>query len=153
MTAIFGGVSTSLSDVVSGRAPAVASFGPGLLMPLFAGGRIYFNQEATLARLEQAVISYRKTILGALGEVADSLVAYETSAELLDIQATRVESSREAMRLADMRFRAGTASFLEVLDAQRQLLSAETEQAQSLLERRQALISLYLALGGGWQAR
>lgn len=153
LTAIFGGVSTSLSDVVGGRAPAVASFGPGLLMPLFAGGRIYFNQEATLARLEQAVISYRKTILGALGEVADSLVAYETSAELLDIQATRVESSREAMRLADMRFRAGTASFLEVLDAQRQLLSAETEQAQSLLERRQALISLYLALGGGWQAR
>lgn len=151
LTAIFGGVSTSLSDVLNGRAPAVASVGPGLLQPLFAGGRIYFNREATLARLDQALITYRKTILGALGEVADSLTAFETTAEAMDIQARRVESSREAMRLADLRFRAGTTSFLEVLDAQRQLLSAETDQAQSLLDRRTALIRLYLALGGGWQ--
>jgi len=151
LTAIFGGVSTSLSDIVNGRAPAVASIGPGLLQPLFAGGRIYFNQEAALARLDQALIGYRKTILGALGEVANTLTALETSAESMDIQARRVESSREAMRLADLRFRAGTTSFLEVLDAQRQLLSAETDQAQSLLDRRTALIRLYLALGGGWE--
>ena len=56
------------------------------------------------------------------------------------------------MRLADLRFRAGTTNFLEVLDTQRQLLAAETQEAQALLERRQALISIYLALGGGWQA-
>jgi len=151
LTAIFGGVSTSLSDIVNGRAPAVASIGPGLLQPLFAGGRIYFNQEAALARLDQALIGYRKTLLGALGEVANALTAFETSAEAMDIQARRVESSREAMRLADLRFRAGTTSFLEVLDAQRQLLSAETDQAQSLLDRRNALVRLYLALGGGWE--
>nr|MBL8409914.1 efflux transporter outer membrane subunit [Dechloromonas sp.] len=150
LTAIFGGVSTSLNDVLNGRAPAVASVGPGLLQPLFAGGRIYFNREAALARLEQALISYRKTILGALSEVADSLTAFETTAEAMDIQARRVESSREAMRLADLRFRAGTTSFLEVLDAQRQLLSAETDQAQSLFDRRSALVRLYIALGGGW---
>ncbi len=151
LTAIFGGISTSLSDVLKGRAESVASVGPGLLQPLFAGGRIYFNQEAALARLEQAVISYRKTILGALGEVATSLTAYETTAESIDIQARRVVASREAMRLADLRFRAGVTSFLEVLDAQRQLLAAETDQAQSLLDRRKALIQIYLALGGGWQ--
>lgn len=150
LTAIFGGVSTSLSDVLNGRAPAVASVGPGLLQPLFAGGRIYFNREAALARLEQALITYRKTVLGALGEVADSLTAFETTAETMDIQARRVESSREAMRLADLRFRAGTTSFLEVLDAQRQLLAAETDQAQSLFDRRSTLVRLYLALGGGW---
>ena len=56
------------------------------------------------------------------------------------------------MRLADLRFRAGTTNFLEGLDTQRQLLAAETQEAQALLERRQALISIYLALGGGWQA-
>ncbi len=152
LTAIFGGVSTSLADVVHGRAPAVASIGPNLLQPLFAGGQIYFNREAAQARLDQAVINYRKTILNALGEVANGLVAYETSDALMETQARRVAASREAMRLADLRFRAGTTNFLEVLDTQRQLLAAETQEAQALLERRQALISIYLALGGGWQA-
>ncbi|WP_295002354.1 efflux transporter outer membrane subunit [uncultured Dechloromonas sp.] len=150
LTAIFGGVSTSLADVVHGRAPAVASVGPNLLQPLFAGGQIYFNKQAAEARLEQAVISYRKTILNALGEVANGLVAYETGNDLMDIQARRVAASREAMRLADLRFRAGTTNFLEVLDAQRQLLAAETQEAQALLEKRLALVNVYLALGGGW---
>lgn len=152
LTAMFGGVSTSLSDVVHGRAPTVASLGPNLLMPLFAGGRIYFNKAAAEARLEQALIGYRKTIDNALGEVANGLAAYETSNELMDVQARRVVAAREAMRLADLRFRSGTTSFLEVLDAQRQLLSAETQEVQALLERRQALITVYLALGGGWQS-
>ena len=152
LTTMFGGVSTSLADVVHGRAPAVASVGPNLLQPLFAGGQLYFNRAAAEARLEQALISYRKTILNALGEVANGLAAYQTSRELMDVQARRVTASREAMRLAELRFRAGTTNFLEVLDAQRQLLSAETEEVQALLERRQALITIYLALGGGWQA-
>ncbi|WP_412479729.1 efflux transporter outer membrane subunit [Azonexus sp. IMCC34839] len=150
LTAIFGGVSTSLADVVHGRAPSVASIGPNLLQPLFAGGQIYFNKQAAEARLEQALINYRKTILNALGEVSNGLVAYETSNDLLDIQARRVAASREAMRLADLRFRAGTTNFLEVLDAQRQLLAAETQEAQTLLEKRLALVNIYLALGGGW---
>ena len=150
LTALFGGVSTSLADVVNGRAPIVSSIGPNLLQPLFAGGRIWFNTEAARARVDQAAISYRKTILNALGEVANALYAYESSAELMEIQGRRVEASREALRLAELRFRAGTANFLEVLDSQRQLLSAEVEQARALFERRSALVSIYLALGGGW---
>jgi outer membrane protein, multidrug efflux system len=150
LTALFGGVSTSLADVVNGRAPIVSSIGPNLLQPLFAGGRIWFNTEAARARVDQAAISYRKTILNALGEVANALYAYESSAELMAIQGRRVDASREALRLAELRFRAGTANFLEVLDSQRQLLSAEVEQARALFERRSALVSIYLALGGGW---
>lgn len=151
LTAFFGGISTSLSEAVRGRAD-VASVGPNLLLPLFAGGQLYFNREAAQARLDQAVISYHKTVLNALGEVANGLVAYETSNDLMAKQATRVAASREVMRLAELRFRAGTTNFLEVLDAQRQLLTAETQEAQALLERRLALVSVYLALGGGWQA-
>lgn len=151
LTAMFGGVSTSLRDVLSGGAPTVASLGPNILQTLFDGGRLVFNRDAALARLDQALIGYRKSILGALGEVADGLAAYETGGELMSIQERRVAASREALRLADLRFRSGTTGFLEVLDAQRQLLAAETEQAQSLLDRRAALIKLYLALGGGWQ--
>ena len=152
LTALFGGVSTSLHDVLRGDGATVRSLGPNILQPLFAGGRLVFNRDAALARLDQALITYRKTVLGALGEVADSLAAYQTSGELMSIQQRRINSAREALRLADLRFRAGTTSFLEILDAQRQLLAAETETAQSLLEHRSALIRLYLALGGGWQA-
>lgn len=149
LTAILGGVSTTLSEAVRGHA-AVASLGPSLLQPLYAGGRLVFNRDAALARLDQSLINYRKTILSALAEVANHLEAYATGAELLNIQQRRTQAAREALRLADLRFRAGTTSFLEVLEAQRMHLAAETDAIQSLLERRQALIRLYLAVGGGW---
>lgn len=151
LTAIFGGVSMHLHDAVAGRS-AVASLGPSLLQPLYAGGSLVFNRDAALARLDQALVNYRKTILSALAEVANTLNAYKTGAQLIVIQQRRVTAAREALRLADLRFRAGTTSFLEVLDAQRQHLAAETDLAQSRLEQQQAYIRLYLALGGGWEA-
>jgi multidrug efflux system outer membrane protein len=151
LTALFGGVSTSLSDVTYGSASKVSSLGPNLLQPLFAGGQIYFNKAAAEARLELAVINYRKTILNALGEVSTGLTAYQTSEELLQTQRRRFTAASEALRLAELRFRSGTTNLLEVLDTQRQLFSAETQAAEALLQRRLALINVYLALGGGWQ--
>ena len=103
--------------------------------------------------VNRGFISYRKSVLGALGEVADALKAYSTSAQAMELQAQRVTASLEVQRLAEMRFGAGTTSFVEVLDAQRQLLSAQTDSVQSLLDRRLALVRLYLALGGGWAAQ
>ncbi len=150
LTGLFGGISTTLSDVLTGQAPRVASLGPNILLPLYAGGALQGNEDATLARLDQAIISYRKAVLAALGEVSDALLAYSSSAEVLAIQDDRVRASREVQRLAEMRFGAGTTSFVEVLDAQRQLLAAETDAVQSALDRRLALVRLYLALGGGW---
>lgn len=150
LTGIFGGVSTSLTDLLSGQGSRVASLGPNVLLPLYSGGALPGNRDAALARLDQSIISYRKAVLTALGEVADALMAYSSSAEVLSIQGERVKASREVQRLAEMRYSAGTTGFVEVLDAQRQLLSAETDEVQSLLERRLALVRLYLALGGGW---
>jgi multidrug efflux system outer membrane protein len=152
LTGVFGRVSTTLSDVLTGGASTVASLGPSVLLPLYSGGALQGNEDAALARLDQAVIGYRKTVLVALGEVSDSLIAYETSAELIAAQERRVVSSRESLRLADMRFRSGVIGFVEVLDAQRQVLAAETDAATSVLERRLALGRVYLALGGGWDA-
>ena len=150
LTGLFGGVSSTLADVLSGQAARVASLGPNVLLPLYTGGALPANRDAALARLDQSLIGYRKSVLGALGEVADALVAYSTSAEVLELQGQRLRASREVQRLAEKRFSAGTTSFVEVLDAQRQLLSAETDAVQSLLERRLGLVRLYLALGGGW---
>ena len=152
LTAVLGGVSTSLSNLLTGSAATVASLGPSLLLPLYSGGTLQANEAVALARLDQAIISYRKVVLAAFGEVADSLSALEISAELMTLQQQRVTASREVLRLAELRFKAGTTGFVEVLDAQRQLLSAETDQVQSLLERRLSLGRLYLALGGGWAA-
>ena len=151
LTGVLGGVSTNLVDLLRGDGMAVASLGPNLLQPIFDGGARVANRDAALARLDQAVIVYRKTVNAAFAEVADSLKAYETSAQALSTQARRVEAARQALRLANLRFRAGVTSFLEVLDTQRQKLAADTDYAQSLLERQQALVRLYLALGGGWQ--
>ena len=150
LTAVLGNASTDLGNALTGGGATVASLGPTVLQPLFAGGALRANRDAALARLDQAVIGYRKSVLGAFGEVSDSLTAYETSAELLAIQQRREVATAEALRLAEMRFNAGITTFLEVLDAQRQWLAAETDAAQALLERRQALVRLYLALGGGW---
>ena len=150
LTGLFGGVSSTLADVLSGQAARVASLGPNVLLPLYTGGALPANRDAALARLDQSLIGYRKSVLGALGEVADALVAYSTSAEVLELQGQRLRASREVQRLAEKRFSTGTTSFVEVLDAQRQLLSAETDAVQSLLERRLGLVRLYLALGGGW---
>ena len=152
LTGLFGGISTTLSDVLTGQASRVASLGPNVLLPLYTGGALKGNEDAALARLDQAIISYRKAVLTALGDVSDSLMAYSSSAEVVTIQGQRVFSSREVERLAEMRFGAGTTSFVEVLDAQRQLLSAETDAVQSMLDRRLSLVRLYLALGGGWAA-
>ena len=150
LTAVFGRVSTNLGDVLSSGASSVASLGPNVVLPLYSGGALQGNEEAALARLDQALIGYRRTVLGALAEVADSLSAYDSSAELIAAQSRRVIAARETLRLSDMRFRAGVVGFVEVLDAQRQVLAAETDAAQSLLERRLALGRVYLALGGGW---
>jgi multidrug efflux system outer membrane protein len=151
LTGLFGNIGTQLSEVLSGGATTVASLGANAVQPLFAGGQLYFGHEAALARLDQALLTYRKTVLNALAEVATALSNYRESGQLLVIQEKRVMAAREALRLADLRYRSGTISYLEVLDAQRQLFAAETEQVNSLLERRLAFSRIYLALGGGWE--
>jgi multidrug efflux system outer membrane protein len=85
--------------------------------------------------------------------VSDALVAYEKDRAEANINRRRVEVSRDYLRLANLRFRAGVVSYLEVLDAQRQLLAAELNLNASELNQRLSAVQLYRALGGGWQAR
>jgi multidrug efflux system outer membrane protein len=153
LTGTFGSVSTALGDLFSSKAGEIASLGPNLAQTLYAGGALRANQQAAEARLEQALLAYRKTGLNALREVSDALTAYERSGEQFERQTARVVAQREALRLADKRFGAGVASFLEVLDAQRQLLSAETDVVSARLQRQLAYVQVYRALGGGWTAQ
>ncbi len=151
LTGLFGGVSTEAADLFTGGAATVASLGANALQPLFAGKRYLFNYQAALARLDQALISYRKAVLFALADTSAALTDFLESGEILLLQKKRAASAREALRLSEARYRAGVVSFIEVLDAQRQLFIAETEEVESLLDRRLALRRVYLALGGGWE--
>ncbi len=150
LTGAFGSVSTSLGELFGSKAADIASLGPNVTQTLYAGGALRANQAAAEARLEQALLAYRKAGLNALREVADALTAYERAGEQVDRQSERVVAQREALRLADKRFAAGVVSFFEVLDAQRQVLAAETDVVNARLQRQLAYVQVYRALGGGW---
>jgi multidrug efflux system outer membrane protein len=152
ITGTLGRLSTDLSDLLSSSSSQVTSLGVNVAQPLYAGGALGANRDAAIARLDQALIAYRATALNALREVADAVETYRRSAEQAELQQVRVAAQREALRLADKRFGAGVVSFIEVLDAQRQLLAAETDVVNARLSQQLALVQLYRALGGGWSA-
>jgi multidrug efflux system outer membrane protein len=153
ITGAFGAISGQLDQLLRGGAQDVASLGPNVSQALYAGGALVANRDAAVARSEQAVLAYRSAVLNALREVSDALVSYERSGAEFEQQVKRATATRAALRLADRRFAAGVISYLEVLDAQRQLLSAETELVNSKLNRQLALVQAYRALGGGWESR
>ena len=150
ITGTLGRVTTELGQLLNSTPSTVASLGPNIVQPLYTGGALGANRDAAIARLDQALIAYRAAVLNALREVADAVEAYRRSAEQFSSQQQRAVAQREALRLADKRFGAGVVSFIEVLDAQRQLLAAETEVASARLTQQLALVQVYRALGGGW---
>jgi multidrug efflux system outer membrane protein len=151
LTGTFGRIGFALEDLFSsGGSSVVASLGSNVAQTLYAGGALAANRDVAVARLDQALLNYRRTGLNALREVADALKAHDEAGAQLERQGARVAAQREALRLADKRFGAGVVSFMEVLDAQRQLLAAETDFVNTRLARQLAYVQAYRALGGGW---
>jgi NodT family efflux transporter outer membrane factor (OMF) lipoprotein len=132
--------------------PQVASAGviAGLTGPIFDAGRIQANIEAQGAVADQALQTYRASILTALSDVENSLIACKRSSERLDALEKSASAAREADRLARQRYQAGEIDFLQVLDSQRTLLNIEDSLLNLRTERTLSYISLYQALGGGW---
>jgi multidrug efflux system outer membrane protein len=151
ITGALGRVSTALDGLVRNTGSDVASLGPNVSQTLYAGGALQANRAAAIARLDQALLAYRRTALNALREVSDAITSYDRIGEELQRQDERVKATLAALRLADRRFGAGVTSYLEVLDAQRQLLSAETDRVNATRARQVALVQVYRALGGGWE--
>ncbi len=127
------------------------SFGPSISIPLFDWGRRKGNVDVAVARADIAVATYEQTVQIAFREVANGLAGRRYIAEEVEAQEHATKAQREIARLARIRYREGVTSYLEVLDAERNLFTAE----QSLLSlRRQELTNLaalYAALGGGLQ--
>jgi len=150
LTAFFGSLSTMLNQVFSGDESGVFSWGPTVDWTLIDSGRGTANIDVAKAQVEQAVIGYRRSILVALREVADTLVQLRKIRERIAEQQIQVSAARETLRLSDIRYRGGVTDYLEVLDAQRVLFTAETSLARSRQAELVASVQLYRALGGGW---
>ncbi len=99
----------------------------------------------------QALIAYQQTIQRAFGDVSDALIAYEKFHQVRVRQQDTVSDLQESVRLSMLRYKGGTTTYLEVLDGQRSLFSAELVLAQARGTEYQSLVQLYRALGGGWQ--
>ena len=118
--------------------------------PIFEGGRIRANIEVRDAQEEQALLYYRKTVLIALAEVEDALVAYAKERTRHQALAASAEDFKRSQLLALDRYEQGYANYLDVLEAQRSLYAAQDSLAQSDQQLIDDLIAIYKSLGGGW---
>ena len=152
LTGSFGVESVALSDLFTGPA-RVWQAGPAMTVPIFNAGRIAANLRATEARERQALIQYQQTIQQAFREANDALVFHRKARETRAEREQQVMAARQALTLADLRYKNGLSNYLDVLDAERQLLSAEIELAQTTRDRLTAVVQVYKALGGGWEVQ
>ncbi|HSU43573.1 MAG TPA: efflux transporter outer membrane subunit [Casimicrobiaceae bacterium] len=150
LTGTLGRASEALAGLVTNRGITVHALAAAANVPIFEGGALVANEQIARAQAEQAVAQYRRTVLVALEEVSDALIAFDRDAAEVKGNRDRVAVAQEYLRLANERFRAGVISYLEVLDAQRQLFSAQLDLNASELNQRLAMVQLYKALGGGW---
>lgn len=124
-----------------------------LTQPIFDGGRILGNFEFTQARQDELLQVYRKTVVQAFADVDNALMSIRQTTERLRLQREVVAASRRAFELSEQQLRAGTADIVTVLNTQLTLFQAEDALSQAQLARLLAIVSLYQALGGGWEPR
>ena len=151
LTGALGRASDVLVGLVDREGIGTHAIGAAIGVPIFQGGALVANYEAAKARADQAAVQYRQTVLTALKEVSDALAAYDRNAAQTRGNRDRVAVAADYLKLADLRFRAGVISYLEVLDAQRQLFAAQLDLNASEVNQRLAAVQLYKALGGGWR--
>jgi multidrug efflux system outer membrane protein len=107
--------------------------------------------ELAESRQQEAALAYQQIIKSAFREVADSLVGYRRAREFRETQEQLVTSAQDARRLADLRYQGGATSYLEVLDSDTRLFSAELDLAEAQQAELAAFVEIYRALGGGWR--
>jgi multidrug efflux system outer membrane protein len=149
LTGAFGVESIALSDLFTGPA-RVWQFGPRVTIPIFNAGKITNQVRTAEARTEQALVQYQQAVQQAFREVEDALVLHRKIREIRPEREALVEANRRSLQIADLRYRDGLSTYLDVLDAQRQLFASEIELSRTTRDQLTALVRLYKALGGGW---
>ena len=145
-----GSASTELSGLFKSGSFAW-SFAPQLVVPIFDAGRNQANLDAAQVGRDIAVAQYERAVQSAFREVADALAGRATLGEQLRAQQAQAKAEETRTKLADLRYRNGASSYLDVLDAQRSLFSAQQAVVQTQVAERQNRVTLYKVLGGGWK--
>ena len=149
LTGLFGSVSNSFDTLFTGPAE-LYSYGAAVAGPIFTGGGISGQVSVAEARQQQSLLAYQRAIRTAFRDVENALIASQKSREALAAQEERVDAMRDYARLANLRYDNGYSGYLEVLDAERGLFSAELDYTQAKSDTYFALVDLYTTMGGGW---
>jgi len=144
------GRSTLFSGLMSSQA-GIWSYGAQVTQPIFTGGALRGNLRLAESQHRQELIAYKQVIQLAFRDVSDALIGYQKLHEVRVAQETTVKDLQDTVDTSLVRYRGGIATYLEVLDGQRSLFSAELALAQARGNEYQSLVRLYKALGGGWQ--
>lgn len=127
------------------------SVGPSLSIPIFQGGRLVSSVRLARAQQASAALDYRQTVLTALQDVENALVSYRADQARVTALDETTGSLQRAFDLASDSYRQGISTFIDVLDAQRQLAQAQEQATQARMQSALDLVALYKALGGGWE--
>ena len=150
LTASAGYESPALTNLFTGPA-GLWDIAASFTQPIFEGGRLKNNVRLAQAQRDQLVLTYQQTIQGAFRDVSNALIAYRKDREFRIQQEHLLDSAQDAAHLSEVRFKAGTTDYLEVLTNETNSFTAELGLAQAQGNELIALVELYQALGGGWQ--
>ena len=150
LTGLFGQQSTEVNSVLNGSS-SIWSYGASLTSPIFTGGQLTGEYEAQVAQWKQAKATYEQTVLNALAEVSNALLAQQKLGEIRPQREQAVRALQSAVALSLDRYRLGLASYFEVLQAEEQLYVAQQELVRTQVDQLDNIVQIYRALGGGWR--
>jgi outer membrane protein, multidrug efflux system len=145
-----GGTEAGTTAALFGSGTGFYTLAATLVATIFDGGERRARVDLAQAVRQERVELYLQSVVSSFRDVEDALAGIEQFAAQENLLVAAARSAREAYRLMDLRYRAGAESYINVLDAQRTLLAAESAIDQARLARFTAVTGLYRALGGGW---
>ncbi len=149
LSATYGKAGASLSSLF-GAGSAFWSVGPALTIPVFEGGRLRYQRDAAKEAYQVQLANYRISVLTAFEQVADVLTGLQQDARALQAQADARAAAAAALTLLQVSYRAGMSDYLSVLAADVQWHTASIAYLQTVAQRHQDTVALFVALGGGW---
>jgi len=151
LTGIFGGESEELKNLFKGGA-RLWSLGGGLTTPIFQFGRIGAQVDSAKAQKESALLEYQKTVRYAFKEVADSINTHNSAISIAEYQGMQTKALDSATALATKQYEYGATDYLTLLSTKRSYFDSKLQESSKNLDTITSLITLYKALGGGWDS-